>query len=79
MNGPQRTACLTKGYNNGKYKWIEVLVMGKKTIEIETHSFHLWKLDPGVISFNCLRDEADDAADDAVNSITSRKMQFQYY
>ena len=30
MNGPQRTACLAKGYNNGKYKWIEVLVMGKK-------------------------------------------------
>ncbi len=30
MNGPQRTACLAKGYNNGKYKWIDVLVMGKK-------------------------------------------------
>ena len=30
MNGPQRTACLAKGYNNDKYKWIEVLVMGKK-------------------------------------------------
>ncbi len=30
MNGPQRTACLAKGYNNGKYKWIEVLVLGKK-------------------------------------------------
>ena len=30
MNGPQRTACLAKGCNNGKYKWIEVLVMGKK-------------------------------------------------
>ncbi len=29
MNGPQRTACLAKGYNNDKYKWIEVLVMGK--------------------------------------------------
>ncbi len=24
MNGPQRTACLEKGYNNDKYKWIEV-------------------------------------------------------
>ena len=31
MNGPQWTACLAKGYNNGKYKWIEILVKGKKT------------------------------------------------
>ncbi len=29
MNGPQWTACLAKGYNNVKYRWIEVLVMGK--------------------------------------------------
>ena len=30
MKGPQRTACLAKGYNDDKYKWIEVLVLGKK-------------------------------------------------
>ncbi len=30
VNGPQRTACLAKGYNNDKYKWVEVLVLGKK-------------------------------------------------
>ncbi len=49
MNGPQRTACLAKGCNTGKYTWIEVLVMGKKTMEIETHSLHLWKQVPGVL------------------------------
>ncbi len=29
MNGPQQTACLAKVYNNGKYKRIEGLVLGK--------------------------------------------------
>ena len=35
MNGTQRTACLARGYNNDKYKLIEVLVTGNKPIEIE--------------------------------------------
>ncbi len=46
MNGPQRTACLAKWYNNDKYKWIEVFVMGKNRLETETHSLHLWKQVP---------------------------------
>ena len=43
MNGPQRTASLAKGYNNGKYKWIEVLVMGKKQWNLKHGSTEAWK------------------------------------
>ncbi len=43
MNGPQRTACLAKRYNNGNYKWIELLAICKNfcqnAMEIEAHSF----------------------------------------
>ncbi len=46
MNGPQRTACLAKWYNNDKYR--RSIAYGPKTIEIETHSLHLWKQDAGV-------------------------------
>ena len=46
MNGPQRTACLAKGYNNDKYE--RSIGYGQKPIEIKTHSLHLWKKDPGV-------------------------------
>ncbi len=37
MNGPQRTACLAKGFNNGNLtEWAKV------TIEMETHPLHKW-------------------------------------
>ncbi len=44
MKGPQRTACLAKGCNNGKYKWTEVLVMGKQQWKLKHILYNLrWR------------------------------------